>query len=88
MAIETAESNIFSTQALGYYHTIIVISIISAPTVSGFLFEYNGNYIMAYNISAICSFIGAFILLFYKDLFFYKLFSYLKKKNKETISSF
>jgi hypothetical protein len=88
MAIETAESNIYSTQALGYYHSIIVISIISAPTVSGALFEHYGDYVTSYNISASFSFIGVFILLFYKDLFFHKLFYYLKKQKKEVISSF
>ena len=72
MARETAKSSLYANQAIGYLSTISAISLVCAPAVTGALFEIYNNYNLAYMISSICSFLAAFILLFYPGLFCFK----------------
>ena len=68
MACETAESSLYANQALGYASTVSAISMVTAPAVSGALFEYYSNYDMAYFISSACSFAGFLVIfLFYEN---------------------
>jgi len=78
MAIETAGSNLYANQALGYYHAIISASFVAGPAVSGYLFEIENNYNLAYMLSYVGSFIGTFFLLFYPGVGFARLFEKLK----------
>ena len=80
MACETAESNLLANQALGYYHAIIAVAFVSGPAVSGYLFEQENNYTLAYTFSYISSFVATFMLLFYPGIGFSRLYFMLKSK--------
>ena len=89
MACETAESSLYANQALGYASTVSAFAMITAPAVSGAMFEYYSNYDVAYLISSACSFSGFLIVfLFYTDSLVPSAFSNLldkwKRRNKKT----
>lgn len=79
MAIETAGSNLLANQALGYYHAIISVAFVAGPAVSGYLFEIENNYNLAYTLSYAGSFVGTFFLLFYPGIGFSRLFEKFKQ---------
>lgn len=67
-------------QALGYMNTLISFSIVFGPTMSGYLFQIQNNYIMAYNISIATLLAAAIIISFYPDTIICKLINFVKWK--------